>query len=112
MAMSEPEIGLYAHQSSGDMKMPPVDVRGERTPSSVIFRSPASEKIWKPPLSVRNQVSVPAHEFVQAALRADDVVARPDGQMIRVRQLDLAADVLEVVRRESALDGRLSCRRS
>ena len=49
----------------------------------------------------------PGHEFVQAAQVADQFVAGTHVQVVRVGQLDLAADRLQILRRERALDGRL-----
>ena len=40
--------------------------------------------------------TVPAHEFVQTAHLLDDLVTRTDVQMIGVRQLNLAAQLLEI----------------
>ena len=48
--------------------------------------------------------AVPAHELVQTAHLANDLVARTNVQMIGVGQLDLAAELLEVERIDSALD--------
>ena len=42
--------------------------------------------------------SVPGHEFVQAAQVADQLVARTHVQMIRIGQLDLTADRLQILR--------------
>ena len=48
--------------------------------------------------------TVPAHEFVQTAHLLDDLVARPDVQMIGVGQLNLAAKLLEIERVNRTLD--------
>ena len=51
--------------------------------------------------------TVPGHELMQAAHLFDERIARADMQVIGVRQLDLTADLLQVARRESALDRAL-----
>ena len=54
MAMSEPRLAWMRMLSSGPIKMcRPSTWELKLTPSSLIFRSLAREKIWKPPLSVR-----------------------------------------------------------
>ena len=51
--------------------------------------------------------SVPAHELMQPAHIADQLVARADVEMVGVGKLDLAADLAQIIRGEAALDRRL-----
>ena len=50
---------------------------------------------------------LPRHEFVKSAHFLHDLVARAKMQMVRVGQLHLRSDVLQIFRGQRALDGRL-----
>ena len=51
--------------------------------------------------------AVIVHKLVNAACFLNQVGTRAHGEMVRVGQLDLTADALQILRRERALDGRL-----
>ena len=54
MAMSDPSACWMSMDSSGPMNcLEPSRWLWKVTPSSLIFRMPASENTWNPPLSVR-----------------------------------------------------------
>ena len=59
------------------------------------------------PARVRENRAVPAHEAVQPAQLAHHIIARTQMQMIGIRQLDLAAELLQVEGADAALDGGL-----
>ena len=58
------------------------------------------------PAAVRQDRAVPVHELVQAAGLADEIHARPQEEVVRVRQDDACAEIAQLVRRD-ALDGCL-----
>ena len=58
------------------------------------------------PAAVRQDGAVPVHELVQAAGLADEVHARAQEEMIRIRENDARAEIAQLIRRD-ALDGRL-----
>ena len=57
--------------------------------------------------AIRQDRFIPRHEFMQTAEVADQLISGSHVQMVRVGQLDLTADALQILRRERALDGRL-----
>ena len=57
------------------------------------------------PAAVRQDGAVPFCEFVQAAHIGHQLITRTQMQMIGVAQHDLCADILEIQRRKTALDG-------
>ena len=61
----------------------------------------ASEKTWKPPESVMI-APLPVHELVQAAERADALVARAEDEVERVAQDHLVAERRHLVGIETA----------
>ena len=56
---------------------------------------------------VRENRPLPRHEFVKSAHFLHNLVARAKMQMVRVRKLHLRSDVLQILRGQRALDGRL-----
>ncbi len=75
------------------------------TPSSRIFRKEARGEHLKS-ARVGQDGAVPVHELVEPHL-PDDMVARPQVQVVGVAELDLAAHLLQIMGRYAALDGPL-----
>jgi hypothetical protein len=55
--------------------------------------------------AIRQNRSVPIEEFVNTAHIVNNVITRTDVEMIRIGKLNLTTDVVEVLRRNTALDG-------
>ena len=101
------EIGLNAHTLLGSHEdMPTVHMGIE---VYALFLDLAQLRKGKDLESagVGQDRSVPAHELMQPAHIADQLVARADVEMVGVGKLDLAADLAQVIRGEAALDRRL-----
>ena len=59
------------------------------------------------PAGVRQDGAVPVHELVEPPHLPDDMVARPQVQVVGVAELDLAAHLLQIMGGDAALDGPL-----
>ncbi len=98
ITMSEPRSRWISIDVSGPMK---VGVQSrwfwKCAPSSVIFRSFASEKTWKPS-AVREDRVIPAHELVQPTLPRDELLPGAHVQVVCVSQDDLRAELPELQR--------------
>ena len=82
-----------------------VDVRAERHALLCDLAQIAEAEDLKP-AAVRQDRAVPVHELVQAAGLADEIHARPQEEVVGVRQDDARAEIVQFVRRD-ALDGCL-----
>ena len=86
--------------------MPPVDMAVE---GDALLRDLAKLRQRKDlkAAAIGQDRFVPRHKFMQTAEVADQLISGSHVQMVRVGQLDLTADALQILRRERALDGRL-----
>ena len=97
------EVRLYAHAILGSHKnMPPVHMRVEFY-ALLAYLAELCEGEYLKTAAVSEYGAVPRHESVEAAHLLDELIARSDVQVVCVRQLDLAADLLQVARGERAL---------
>ena len=100
------ELGLDAHAALGRHKdARAVHMRGEGDPLLGDVAELRERKDLKP-AAVGEDGPVPVEEAVQAAELIDQILARPDVQMVGVGKLHLTADFPQIVGRNAALDGR------
>ena len=97
------EVGLYAHALlRAHEDVPPVDV-GVEAHAVLPYLPQLREGENLEAAAVREYGAVPGHEFVQPAEGFDEPVAGADVQVVGVRELYLAADILQVAGGERAL---------
>ena len=100
------EVGLNLHtllRSHKDAVTVKVGVEGHALLGDVAQLGKAEHL---KPAAVGQNGTVPLRKLVQTAHLSHELVARTQVQMVGVAQHDLCADVLEVERRQPALDGR------
>ena len=101
------EVGLYPHALLGPHEyVPPVNMRIEAH-AVLADLAQFGEGKYLEAAAVREDGPVPGHEAVQPAEGLDEPVAGAHMQVIGVGELDLAADVSQIARRERALYRRL-----
>ena len=102
-----PEIRLDPHAVFRPHEdLPAVHMRLEMHPVVAdVFRRRQGEDLK--PAAVREDRPVPVHKAVQPAAGLDHLVSRSDRKMIGIGELHLAADLFQIGRGQSALDGGL-----
>ena len=101
------QVGLDLHGLLRPHEDPvPVDVGGEGDPLLPDLPQRGQGEHLEP-AGVRQDRAVPVHELVEPPHLPDDMVARPQVQVVGVAELDLAAHLLQIMGGDAALDGPL-----
>ena len=101
------QIGLDLHTLLGAHKdLPAVNMGGEIHAFLLDLPQTGQAEHLKS-AGIRQDRTVPGHELMQTAALPDQLVRRPQVQMVGVAQLHLTTDILQILSAESALDGTL-----
>ena len=102
------QVGLDLHGLLRPHKdPPPVDVGGER--DALLGDLPQSRQgKYLEAAGIRQDGAVPVHHLVEPAQGLHHVIPRPEVEMVGIRQLNLALEVLQIVGADRPLDGSLS----
>ena len=101
------QIGLDLHGFLRAHKDPvPVDMAGEGDALLLDLPQRGQRKHLKA-TGVRQNRPIPIHKFMEAAHLPHHLVTGTEMQVVGVGQLDLAAHIFQIQRRNAALDGRL-----
>ena len=102
------QVGLDLHGLLRPHKdPPPVDVGGEG--DALLGDLPQSRQgEHLEAAGIRQNGTVPVHHFVEPAQSLHHVIPRPEVEVVGIRQLDLALEVLQIVGADRPLDGSLS----